>query len=203
MAAPQTTTKGTIMKLQKILCVLASAGLIGTMLPGAFAADKEKPGTDVETRVTRVIKAKYPDAVIGGMGKENEDGLTFIGVELTTGGIKMDMDVMEDGTLVGSEQASEVSAFPKAAAKALKKATKGMTIKATEIATTYAKADPNDKTGTKAITLPEPTIAYEMDVEKDGKKGEFSVDANGKFLETPKWAKEGEKSEKNEKEEKE
>lgn len=70
-----------------------------------------------------------------------------------------------------------------------------MTIKETEIATTYAKADPNDKSGLKAIKLAQQAIAYEMAVEKDGKKGEFAVDADGKFLETPKWAKEGGKSE--------
>lgn len=186
------------MKLQKILCALASVGLIGAALPRALAADKEKPSADVEARVTQVIKAKYPDAAIRGMAKESEDGLSFIGVQMTSKGTKMDVDVMEDGTLVGSEEEADVKAFPKAAAKALKKATKGMTIKATEIAKTYAKADPNDKTGTKAIMLTEPIVAYEMDVEmdveKDGQKGEFAVDANGKFLETPKWAAAGGKS---------
>ncbi|HEX4646838.1 MAG TPA: hypothetical protein VH598_14640 [Verrucomicrobiae bacterium] len=183
------------MKLQKILCALAGVGLISAALPGVLAADKEKPSADVQARVTQVIKAKYPDATIGGMAKETEDGLSFIGVKLTSNGTKMDVDVMEDGTLVESEEQADIKTFPKPAATALKKATKGMKIKATEIARTYAKADPNNKTGTKAITLPEPIVAYEMDVEKDGKKGEFAVDANGKFLETPKWAAGGGKSE--------
>lgn len=189
------------MKSQKIFCVLAAVGLIGAAPSGAFAADKEKPSADVAARVTQVIKAKYPDAAIEVMGKEAEDGLSFIGVQMTAHGTKIDVDVMEDGTLVGSEQEAEVKSFPKPAAKALKKATKGMKIKTTEIATTYAKADPNDKTGTRAITLKEPIVAYEMDVEKDGHKGEFAVDADGKFLETPKWAAEGEKSEETEKKE--
>jgi hypothetical protein len=182
------------MKLQNILCTLTSVGLMGAVLPSAWAADKEKPSTDVEARVTQVIKAAYPDVTITGMAKESEDGLSFIGVQMTSTGNKIDVDVMEDGTLVGSEEAAEIKAFPKAAAKALKKATKGMTIKANEIAKTYAKADPNDKTGTKAVKLAEPIVAYEMDVEKDGQKGEFAVDTNGKFLETPKWAAKGGKS---------
>ena len=184
------------MKLQKALWALAGAGIIGTTLPlSALAADKEKPNAEVEARVRQVIEAKYPGATINGMAKESEDGLSFVGVQMTANGTKMDVDVMEDGTLVGSEAEADAKTFPKPAAKALTKATKGMTINATEIARTYAKADPSDKTGTKAITLANPTIAYEMDVEKDGQKGEFAVDATGKFLETPKWAAAGGKSE--------
>src|SRR6267378_1602829 len=129
-------TKGTIMKLQNVLYVLASVGLMGTALPGALGAEKEKPSAEVAARVTQAIKAKYPDAAINGMAKETEDGLSFIGVQLTANGTEMDVDVMEDGTLVGSEEAADAKAFPKPAAKALKKATKGMTIKATEIAKT-------------------------------------------------------------------
>lgn len=176
------------MKRKSILWGLASISLIAIVAPGALAADKEKPSAEVEARVSQVLQAKYPDVVIKGMGKETEDGLSFVGVEMTSKGTKMEVDVMEDGTLVGSEEEADVKTFPKPAAKALKKATKGMTVKATEIAKTYAKADPNDKTGTKAVTLAEPTVAYEMDVEKDGHKGEFAVDAEGKILESPKWA---------------
>lgn len=177
----------------KVLLGLAGIGLMFTC--GLMAADKDKPSAAVEARVTEVIKAKYSDVVIKGMAKESEDGLTFVGVQMTSKGTKMDVDVMEDGTLVGSEEEADVNTFPKPAAKALKKATKGMTIKSTEIARTYAKADPNDKTGTKAVTLAEPIVAYEMNVEKDGKKGEFAVDAKGKVLESPKWASGGEHSE--------
>ena len=43
--------------------------------------------------------------------------------------------------------------------------------------------------------MPEPAVSYEMVAEKDGKKGEFAVDAGGKLLEAPKWAGGDEKSE--------
>ena len=88
---------------------------------------------------------------------------------------------------------ADITTFPKAAAKALKKATKGMKIIDTEIAKTFAKAAKDDPTGTRAVKLAEPIIAYEADVEKDGKKGEFSVSADGTILESPKWANTGEK----------
>jgi len=45
----------------------------------------------------------------------------------------------------------------------------------------------------EVVKLAEPIIAYEADVEKDGKKGEFSISAEGSILESPKWAKSGEK----------
>jgi hypothetical protein len=183
------------MKVKNILLALASLGLFGSVLPSVTAAEKEKPSADVEARVTQTIKANFPEVVITKMGTETEDGLTFIGVDFTSKGTKIEADVMADGLLVGSEAAGDLKTFPKAAVKALKKATKGMTIKETEIATTYAKADPNDKTGLKAIKLQQRIIAYEMVVEKDGHKGEFSVDADGKILESPKWAKQGGKSE--------
>lgn len=194
------------MKRTTIVCGLLGVGLVGALLPNTLAAEKEKPSAAAAARVTETIKSKFPDAVITKMGKESEDGLSFIGVDFTLKGAKVEADVMEDGTLVGTEVAADISTFPKAAAKALKKATKGMTIKETEIATTYAKADPNDKTGMKAVTLAQPKIAYETAVQKEGKKGEFAVDADGNILESPKWAasanskSEGEKKEKEEKE---
>jgi hypothetical protein len=188
------------MKQTMIVCGLLGVGLVGALLPNALGAEKEKPSATVAARVTETIKSKFPDAVITQMGKESEDGLSFIGVDFTLNGAKVEADVMEDGTLVGTEVAGDINTFPKPAAKALKKATNGMTVKETEIATTYAKADPNDKTGMKAVTLAQPKIAYEMAVEKDGKKGEFAVDADGNILESPKWAShskaEGEKKEK-------
>lgn len=191
------------MKIRKILCALVGVGLIGAVMPNSKAADKEKPSADVEARVTQTIKDNFPDAVITKMGKENEDGLAFISVDFTSKGSKVEADVMADGTLVGSEVGADLKTFPKAAAKALKKATKGMTIKETEVSTTYAKADPNDKTGLKAVKLAQPAIAYEVAVEKDGHKGEFAVDAQGKILERPNWAESGKRGEKGQKDEKE
>lgn len=148
------------MKRNRIVRVFAGVGLIVLVAQGAFGADKEKPSAEVQARVTQVIKRNFPDALIKEMGKESEDGLSFVSVDFTSKGTSMEADVMEDGTLVGTEAAARLRDFPKAAAKALKKATKGMTVKETEIATTYAKADPTDKSGLKAITLPEPVVTY-------------------------------------------
>ena len=175
------------MKLRTIVCALLGAGLLGAVLPAALATEKEKPSAEVEAKVAQVIKAAYPEVVIISMAKGNEDGLEVVGVAFTSKGNKMDADVTPDGILVGTEEAADIKTFPRAAAVALRKATKGM--KTTfEIAKTYAKGEKDASGAMKVVKLAAPIIAYEADVEKDGQKGEFAVDADGKMLESPKWA---------------
>ncbi len=192
------------MKLINIVSVLAGLGLASAVSSNGLAAEKEKPSADVQAKVSQAIKDAFPDAVIGNMVKEKEDGLDVIGVAFTSKGNKIDADVTPEGVLVETEESADIKTFPKSAAKALKKATKGM--KASfEIAKTFAKSEKDASGAMKVTKLTEPTTAYEADVEKDGKKGEFAFDADGKMLESPKWAKSGsnEKDEKGEKEDKE
>jgi hypothetical protein len=174
-------------------------GLAGVGVSNAIAKEKVPPSPEVAAKITDVVRAAYPDAVIGAMAKENEDGLNFVEVALTSKGTKIDLDVMEDGTIVESEVSADISSFPEKAAEALNEATKGMKVLATDIATTYAEADANDPSGNKAVKLDQPKVAYERDVKKGGKKGEFAVDAEGKILESPKWYKKAEKDEDDEK----
>jgi hypothetical protein len=189
------------MKINDIIRSLAALGLAGVVSSNALAAEKEKPSPEVQAKVSQAVKDAFPDAVIGDMVKEKEDGLDVIGVAFTSKGNKIDADVTPDGILVGTEEAADIKLFPKPAAKALKKATKGM--KASfEIARTFATSQKDASGAMKVTKLDEPTVAYEADVEKDGKKGEFAFDANGKLLESPKWAK-ADTKENDEKEEKE
>src|SRR6267378_4331865 len=114
----------TDMKLRTIVCALLGAGLLGAVLPAALATEKEKPSAEVEAKVAEVIKAAYPEVVIISMAKGNEDGLEVVGVAFTSKGNKMDADVTPDGILVGTEEAADIKTFPRAAAVALRKATK-------------------------------------------------------------------------------
>ena len=182
--------------IKYIMCAVLGLGLAGFSVSKAAAAGKEKPSPEVEAKITETLKAAFPEVVIKSMAKETEDGLTFFAVDMTSKGEKIDADVTQDGTLVGTEQAVDIKNIPKPAAKALKKATKGMKVIAYEIAKTYAEADKNDKSGTKAVKLAEPTIAYDADVEKDGQTGEFAAGADGTILESPKWAKSASKEDK-------
>jgi hypothetical protein len=192
------------MKPINIVWALATLGLASVVSSNALAAEKEKPAAEVQAKVTQAIKDAFPEAVISNMAKEKEDGLDVIGVAFTSKGSKIDADVTPDGILVETEESADIKTFPRPAAKALKKATKGMK-PSFEIARTFAKSEKDASGAMKVTKLAEPIIAYEADVEKDGKKGEFAFDADGKLLESPKWAKAGsnEKGEKSEKEEKE
>jgi hypothetical protein len=182
------------MKSKDIICALLGLGLVGAAVPGAQA--KDKPDAAAAAKITEAIKAVYPDAVIGEMGKETEDGLSFYEVAVTVKGAKIDADVTSDGTIIETEESADIKTFPDPAAKALTKTTKGMKIKGAEIAKTYAKGVKDDTTGDAQVIhvtkLAEPTVAYEVDVVKDGKRGEFSVSAEGAILESPKWAGAGE-----------
>src|SRR5262249_9351960 len=87
-------TKLTHMK--SIKYPLFGLSLVGALVQSSPAAPKEKPDAEVTARLTQVIKSAYPEVEIKGMAKETEDGLSFIGIEFTSKGVKMDADVTED-----------------------------------------------------------------------------------------------------------
>jgi hypothetical protein len=192
------------MKLNNVIVALTALGLAGGLSSSTLAAEKEKPAPEVQEKVSKAIKDAFPDAVVSEMAKENENGLDIVEVKFTSKGSKIEADVTPDGTLVETEEAADITTFPEPAAKALNKATKEMKGNY-KIVRTFAKAEKDASGATKVTKLSEPKVAYEANVEKDGQKGEFVFDADGKLLESPKWAKvkSKEKSEAGEKEEKE
>jgi hypothetical protein len=184
------------MKLKNILYTVLGLGLAGAILPNVLAqAKKDAPSAEATAKITAAIKALYPEAVIGKMGKEEEDGISFYEVALTVKGNKIDANVTSDGTIIETEETTDMKLFPKAASEAIAKAAKGMKITGGELVKTFAKAVKDDSTGdtqvTHVVKLAEPTISYEVAVEQGTNKGELAVSAGGKVLETPKWAKTG------------
>ena len=189
------------MNLKTTLRALVSLSLAGALSVNALAAPKETPAPEVQAKVALAVKAAFPDAVIkGDMATGKEDGLDVITVNFTANDVNVEGDVTPDGILVGTEEPGDIKTFPKLAAKALKKATKGMK-RSFEVARTFSKTEKDASGAVKAIKLATPTVAYEADVEKNGQKGEFAFDADGKLLESPKWAK-AEAKEKGDKEDK-
>lgn len=191
------------MKTKNIIGALLGLGLVGGILPCVLAEnekddDSAKPTPAAEAKITQAIKAVYPDAVIGKIGKESEDGISFYEANLTVKGNKVDVDVTSDGTIIETEAAADLTTFPAPAAAAIKKAADGMKITGSDVITTYAKAVKDDSTGdtqvTHVVKLAQPTTSYEVDVEKDGNKGDLDVSADGTVLEMPKWAKAAQKA---------
>jgi hypothetical protein len=173
------------MKLKNILYTVLGLGLAGAILPNVLAqAKKDAPSAEATAKITAAIKALYPEAVI-----------SFYEVALTVKGNKIDANVTSDGTIIETEETTDMKLFPKAASEAIAKAAKGMKITGGELVKTFAKAVKDDSTGdtqvTHVVKLAEPTISYEVAVEQGTNKGELAVSAGGKVLETPKWAKTG------------
>jgi len=178
------------MKLKGITLAVAVAGLVSMFASTALAGENEKPGEEMVVKAAQAVKNAFPDAVVGKMATENEDGVNIVEVKFSVNGTKKEADVSLDGVLLAVEEKGDIANFPPAAAKALNDATKGMKAKH-EISTTYAKVEKDASGQMTVVKLAQPAVEYEAEVKKGGKEGEFSVDATGKMLESPKWAAEG------------
>jgi hypothetical protein len=172
----------TVLSAMAILSIVALVAI-----SSGFAADKpsaEKPATEKLPDVAAAaVKAAYPSATVEKTTAETADGVTTYEVALVDKGMKMEVEVMESGTILGTEMAVSVKDLPKAVTDAVAKAAPGAEIKGAEKAETLADA----KTGKLAT----PKVAYEIDVAKDGKEGEIAVSADGKVTEELKWQEQG------------
>jgi hypothetical protein len=97
-------------------CVGVVVGLV--LLAGARAGDKI-PLDKVPKAVTDAIKGRFPDAEITSVEKETEDGAVVYDVELKHKGVKHEMDIKEDGTILEIENEIPAKNLPEAVAKAL------------------------------------------------------------------------------------
>jgi hypothetical protein len=158
----------------------AAVAVIGLVALGVSVADDkaEKLSPDkLPKAIADAIKARFPDGKVTSAEKENEDGKTVFDIELTSGGTKYEMDMLEDGTIVEIEK--EIKEVPAVVTKAIE----GKYPKA-KIVEVMERSKVKDKKET-------PTD-YEVTIEDGGKKHEVIVSLDGKSV----------KSEKEEKEEK-
>ena len=177
------------MKPTNSIGTLLALTLITGGLAHSLAQENAKPSPEIEAKVTTAVKAAFPEVAVQGIKAETENGMSFYEVKFTSEGKKMDGDVTADGTLLETEEAAELASFPKPAQEALKKATKATKVAAFEINRKFATTEKDSTGGVKVTKLATPTVAYEADVEKNGKKGEVAVSADGSILESPAWAK--------------
>ena len=137
--------------------------IVAVGLLGLAAADKKVQMKDLPQPVQKAVQQEEAKgAKIVGLASEVEGGKTMYEVETTVTGRTRDLLFDASGTLVESEEETPIGAVPapvKAAFEARGKVLKVETL-----------------TRGSAVT-------YEAQVEKNGKKSEVVVDANGK---TPK-----------------
>jgi uncharacterized membrane protein YkoI len=150
--------------------VVAVAGLVA-LGAAAVADDKaEKLSQDkLPKAVADAIKARFPGGKITGAEKETEDGKVVYDIELTSGGLKYEMDIHADGTIIEVEK--EIKDVPTAITKAVEgKYPKAKIVEVMEV---------NKVEGKK-----ETPIHYEVTIEVDGKKSEVIVSLDGKTVKT-------------------
>lgn len=147
----------------KYLVALAAGGLL---LAGiASAQEKKIKRSDLPPAVEKTVAAQSKGATIRGFSTEQEKGQTLYEVALTVNGHSKDISMAADGTVVEVEEQvalDSLSAEVKAGLQA--KAGAGKILKV------------------ESLTKKGKLVAYEAQVETNGKKSEVQVGPDGKPL---------------------
>ena len=150
------------MKANHLLALAVGALLLaGTTL----AQEKKIKRSDLPPAVEKTVAAQSEGATIRGFSREKEKGQTLYEVELTVNGHSKDVLMAADGSIVEVEEQvapDSLSAEVKAGLQA--KAGKGKIVKV------------------ESLTKKGKLVAYEAQVETNGKKSEVQVGPDGKPL---------------------
>ena len=136
----------------------------------AFAgeAKEESISLDKVPAAVKTTLAKYAaDSDVKKVEKGDQDGTQVYEFDIEQGVRKFEVAISPKGKFMGTEEDMELTAMPAAAQKALRDQAAGGKISAGEKA-----VDKDNK------------VTYEADIDKDGKKTEVAVDANGKIVST-------------------
>jgi hypothetical protein len=144
--------------------VVFSAGAF--LLAGiASAQEKKIKRSDLPPAVEKTVAAQSQGATIRGFSTEREKGQTLYEVEMTVNGHSKDISMAPDGSIVEvEEQVALDSLSPEVKAGLQAKAGKGKILKI------------------ESITKKDKLVAYEAQVDTNGKKSEVQVGPDGKPL---------------------
>jgi Putative beta-lactamase-inhibitor-like, PepSY-like len=160
-----------------IMVWCAAIAVVGLVAFGiSVAEDKaEKVAPDkLPKAVADAIKARFPAGEITGAEKEKEDSKIVFDIELMEKGVKYEMDILEDGTVLEIEK--EIKDIPAAISKAVEaKYPKAKIVEVMEVNMVKDKKETPDH--------------YELTIETDGKKMEVLVALDGKSVKTEDEAK--------------
>ena len=145
------------------LVALATSGLL---LAGIVSAQEKKiKRSDLPPAVEKTVAAQSEGATIRGFSTEKEKGQTFYELELMVNGHSKDVLMAADGSIVEvEEQVVLDSLSPEVKAGLQAKAGKGKILKV------------------ESLTKKDKLVAYEAQVETNGKKSEVQVGPDGKAL---------------------
>jgi len=145
------------------LIALAAGGLL--LAAAASAQEKKIKRSDLPPAVEKTVAAQSEGATIKGFSTEKEKGETFYEAEMMVNGHSKDVLIAADGTVVEVEEQvvlDSLSADVKAGLQA--KAGKGKILKV------------------ESLTKKGKLVAYEAQVDTNGKKSEVQVGTDGKPL---------------------
>jgi hypothetical protein len=131
----------------------------------ASAQEKKIKRSDLPPAVEKTVAAQSAGATIRGFSTEKEKGQTLYEVEMTVNGHSKDVSMTPDGSIVEvEEQVAFDSLSPEVKAGLQAKAGKGNILKV------------------ESLTKKDKLVAYEAQVETNGKKSEVQVGPDGKPL---------------------
>lgn len=151
------------MKFQGITSILLLAGL--SVTPVLVAKEKKIKRSDLPAAVEKTVASQSEGATIKGFSKEKEDGKTLYEMEMIVNGHTKDVLMDASGAVVEVEEEvamDALSAEVKAGLQA--KAGKGKLLKV------------------ESLTKHDKLVAYEAQVDNNGKKSEVQVGPDGKPL---------------------
>ena len=145
---------------------LASLAVGGLLLAGVASAQEKKiKRSDLPPAVEKTVAAQSAGATIRGFSTEKENGQTLYEVEMTVNGHSKDVSMAADGSIVEvEEQVALDSLSPEVKAGLQAKAGKGKILKV------------------ESLTKKDKLVAYEAQVDTNGKKSEVQVGPDGKSL---------------------
>ena len=145
------------------LVAIAASGLL--LVGAASAQEKKIKRSDLPPAVEKTVAAQSAGATIRGFSTEKEKGQTLYEVEMTVNGHSKDISIAPDGAIVEiEEQVALDSLSPAVKAGLQAKAGKGKILKV------------------ESLTKKDKLVAYEAQVETNGKKSEVQVGPDGKPL---------------------
>ncbi len=150
------------MNTKHLVALVAGALLLaGT----ASAQEKKIKRSDLPPAVEKTVAAQSAGATIRGFSTEKEKGQILYEVEMTVNGHSKDISMAADGSIVEiEEQVALDSLSPEVKAGLQAKAGKGKILKV------------------ESLTKKDKLVAYEAQVETNGKKSDVQVGPDGKPL---------------------
>jgi uncharacterized membrane protein YkoI len=150
------------MNTKRVVALVAS----GLLLAGTASAQEKKiKRSDLPPAVEKTVAVQSAGATIRGFSTEKEKGQILYEVEITVNGHSKDISMAADGSIVEvEEQVALDSLSPEVKAGLQAKAGKGKILKV------------------ESLTKKDKLVAYEAQVDTNGKKSEVQVGPDGKPL---------------------